>query len=208
MLRQPAIFEDSFTQIANGWSGELSANNARVLELMAGRDTIAIPLDVELTETGNEPETIARGNMLLSNEVMNPSSIDPGNLAQLLTEALGDARYLRTTNNLSDVTNAATARSNIGAASDADLTAHTGDTSNPHSVTAAQVGLGNVDNTSDADKPVSTAQQTALDLKADATALTTETNARIDADNRREFAGGSYLKNTENNTNQYLSPNF
>lgn len=190
LLRQPAIFQDSFTQIANGWSGELSANNSRVLELMAGRDTIAIPLDVELTETGNEPETIARGNMLLSNEVINPASIDPANLAQLLTEALGDARYLRTTNNLSDVTNAATARSNIGAAADADLTAHTGSTSNPHSVTAAQVGLGNVDNTSDANKPVSTAQQAALDLKADATALTTETNARIDADNRRAFNGG------------------
>ena len=34
------------------------------------------------------------------------------------------------------------------------------------SVTASDVGLGNVTNTSDADKPVSTAQQTALDLKA------------------------------------------
>ena len=33
-------------------------------------------------------------------------------------------------------------------------------------VTAAHVGLGNVDNTSDANKPVSTATQTALDLKA------------------------------------------
>lgn len=45
------------------------------------------------------------------------------------------------------------------------LTAHTGNTSNPHSVTAAQVGLGNVNNTSDVAKPVSTAQQAALDLK-------------------------------------------
>ncbi len=34
-------------------------------------------------------------------------------------------------------------------------------------VTKAHVGLGNVDNTSDADKPVSTATQDALDLKAD-----------------------------------------
>ena len=34
-------------------------------------------------------------------------------------------------------------------------------------VGAADVGLGNVDNTSDADKPVSTAQQTALDAKQD-----------------------------------------
>lgn len=42
---------------------------------------------------------------------------------------------------------------------------HTGDNNNPHNVTKAQVGLGNVDNTSDANKPVSTAQQTALDGK-------------------------------------------
>lgn len=47
-----------------------------------------------------------------------------------------------------------------------DLSSHTGNTSNPHSVTKSQVGLGNCDNTSDANKPVSTAQQTALDLKA------------------------------------------
>ncbi len=43
-------------------------------------------------------------------------------------------------------------------ATDADLAAHTGSTNNPHSVTKAQVGLGNVDNTADLDKPVSTAQ--------------------------------------------------
>lgn len=38
-------------------------------------------------------------------------------------------------------------------------------------VTASDVGLGNVDDTADADKPVSTATQTALDLKADITSL-------------------------------------
>ena len=47
------------------------------------------------------------------------------------------------------------------------LTSHTGNTSNPHSVTKAQVGLGNVDNTSDASKPISTAAQTALNAKQD-----------------------------------------
>ena len=45
------------------------------------------------------------------------------------------------------------------------LSNHIGNTSNPHSVTKAQVGLGNVDNTSDLDKPISTATQTALDEK-------------------------------------------
>ncbi|WP_321367558.1 hypothetical protein [uncultured Desulfuromusa sp.] len=53
----------------------------------------------------------------------------------------------------------------LGGAPATDLTNHTSSTANPHSVTSAQVGLGNVDNTSDADKPVSTAQQTALNLK-------------------------------------------
>lgn len=44
---------------------------------------------------------------------------------------------------------------------------HIGNKSNPHAVTKAQVGLGNVNNTSDADKPVSTAQATAIaDAKA------------------------------------------
>ena len=47
----------------------------------------------------------------------------------------------------------------------AQITAHIANTSNPHSVTKSQVGLGNVDNTSDANKPVSTATQTALNAK-------------------------------------------
>ena len=50
--------------------------------------------------------------------------------------------------------------------------------------TKSDVGLANVDNTSDAAKPVSTAQQTALDAKADAAATTTALNNKqpLDAD--------------------------
>lgn len=48
----------------------------------------------------------------------------------------------------------------------ASITAHIADMANPHGITKAHVGLGNADDTSDANKPVSTAQQTALDLKA------------------------------------------
>ena len=54
-----------------------------------------------------------------------------------------------------------------GKAEQTDLEAHTADTDNPHSVTKAQVGLGNVDNTADADKPVSSAVQAALERKQD-----------------------------------------
>lgn len=45
------------------------------------------------------------------------------------------------------------------------INAHIADHNNPHSVTKAQVGLGNADNTSDLDKPISTATQAALDGK-------------------------------------------
>ncbi|WP_373779853.1 BppU family phage baseplate upper protein [Jeotgalibaca porci] len=47
-----------------------------------------------------------------------------------------------------------------------ELGAHKVSTNNPHVVTKSQVGLGNVDDTSDANKPISTATQTALNLKA------------------------------------------
>ena len=58
-----------------------------------------------------------------------------------------------------------------GTDAQANLTAHINDKENPHEVTKAQVGLGDVDNTSDVNKPISTATQTALNGKLDKTAV-------------------------------------
>ena len=52
---------------------------------------------------------------------------------------------------------------------------HEADLANPHQVTKAQVGLGNADDTSDADKPVSDDTQAALDLKSDDTTVVHKT---------------------------------
>lgn len=49
------------------------------------------------------------------------------------------------------------------------LTTHINNKANPHQVTKEQVGLSNVDNTSDANKPISNATQTALNGKFSAT---------------------------------------
>lgn len=54
-----------------------------------------------------------------------------------------------------------------GLVSDATFNEHVNNKNNPHGVTAAQVGLGNVDNTSDINKPISAATQSALDKKVD-----------------------------------------
>lgn len=55
----------------------------------------------------------------------------------------------------------------VGDAAQSNLNAHIGNTQNPHNVTKAQLKLGNVDNTSDKDKPVSDATQLALNKKVD-----------------------------------------
>ena len=55
---------------------------------------------------------------------------------------------------------------------------HIANKSNPHAVTKSQVGLGNASNTSDANKPVSTAQAAAIaDAKAAGTAAQTSINS-------------------------------
>ena len=64
------------------------------------------------------------------------------------------------------------------------LNAHINNKSNPHGVTKAQVGLGNVQNLAPADMPVSTVQATAIaDAKAAGTKAQTDLNTHV---NRRD----------------------
>ena len=64
------------------------------------------------------------------------------------------------------------------------LDAHIGNKSNPHNVTKAQIGLGNVQNLAPANMPVSTAQATAIaDAKAAGTKAQTDLNTHA---NRRD----------------------
>ena len=75
---------------------------------------------------------------------------------------------------------------NSGKAENSALTSHTSNTSNPHSVTKAQVGLSDVDNTSDTDKPISTATQNKKKKKVnltDATGTGDMLKAVYDTDN-------------------------
>lgn len=97
------------------------------------------------------------------------------------------------------------------------LAEHEALTNNPHNVTKDQVGLSNVDNTPDTGKPVSTAQQTAIDAKvADAinngtTTIAPSQNAVFDALSLKansadiplltSFVDGEDLSGTKNESN-------
>ncbi len=63
-------------------------------------------------------------------------------------------------------------------AEDANLVSHVNDLTNPHEVTKDQVNLGNVDNTSDLAKPISTATQIALNGKV--SSVVAGTNITVD----------------------------
>jgi hypothetical protein len=118
-------------------------------------------------------------NTALANYVLKTTTVNGHALSANVTVGKGDVG-LGNADNTSDAnkpvsTAQAAADTVVANAAAAALSSHTGNTSNPHGVTKSQVALGNADNTSDANKPVSTATQTALDLKqpldADLTAL-------------------------------------
>ena len=73
------------------------------------------------------------------------------------------------------------------------LDIHVDDNNNPHQVTKEQVGLGNVDNTADVDKPVSNATKSYIDkqdaLKADKNA----TYTKIEVDSKVNAVSGGYI---------------
>lgn len=126
---------------------------ASKLDSVVGGDNITIdntdPQNPIISATGG-----ATGDMAAS--VYDPTNVN-GDAFDMDNMVEGTAKILTTAE-----------RANIAAA-----VSHAANTSNPHGVTKSQVGLGNVDNTSDANKPVSTAQQAALNLKANTSALGT-----------------------------------
>ena len=69
------------------------------------------------------------------------------------------------------------------------LDEHIADKANPHQVTKTQVGLGNVDNTADIDKPVSEATSSALFLKADKV----DTYNKAEVDTKVNTISGGYI---------------
>lgn len=75
----------------------------------------------------------------------------------------------------------ATGKSLIADTLVAKIQPHVTNLSNPHSVTKSQVGLGNVDNTSDANKPISTATQSALNGKQASGTYSTDIHGNISA---------------------------
>jgi hypothetical protein len=140
--------------------------------LNAELEKIAVSQEDLLSRVGDTPNQIEYNLDMNNNRILNlPTPANPSDPVRLqdltLPEIIG---ILYET----DLTTSPTATSGVLRAEDAyaatSINFHTG-----HAPDKSEVGLGNVDNTSDVNKPVSTAQSTAIGLKADTTALAAHT---------------------------------
>ena len=119
--------------------------------------TYIASIDQYALQTDLDDETTAREKVAsdLSVETSARESADTILNNRLATE---ETARLKTDSNLSDeITRAQKAESSLSTSlinTNTELTNHTSNTSNPHTVTKAQVGLGDVENTSDSATPV------------------------------------------------------
>jgi hypothetical protein len=178
------VYNDNANTITLTVDNTIIANKAYVdgaISSLSGTSaTTYVPLSAvgnsdgvaSLDETGKIPDseipaTIARDTEIasaISTEVTNRNSAIATAISNLIDTA-PDA--LNTLNELAaaindDASYAATLTTALGTKAPIDSPTFTGTVAG---ITSTMVGLGNVDNTSDANKPVSTATQTALDLK-------------------------------------------
>lgn len=156
------IFRVAFTQgqydeyLAGGWYD----NPSQVMTVNVGGG-----FDAHAANTNN-PHNVTKAQISLGNVDNTSDLAKPVSTAiQLALDGKSDVGHVHAGGG-SGVTDH-TLLTNIGTNTHTQIDSHISSTLNPHNVTKSQVGLGNVDNTSDLSKPVSTATQTALDGKSD-----------------------------------------
>ena len=96
----------------SGFKGDLSLNTAEAISLLDGAESVATTLEVEIT-SDSKTLTLLQIPCVLKNAVIDVGAIDPLVLDTYLSQTTADGRYLRQSNNLSDVGSASTARTNL-----------------------------------------------------------------------------------------------
>lgn len=155
----------------NALQGELADD---IAQEVVDRDTAIAAAKTELTTVINKEvsdrkaaDTQVRTDLeaaveLVAEELRGADTTLQNNITKEVNDRKGEITRIEGL-----ISDEAVTRAQADTTVNAKVDSHIGNKSNPHAVTKAQVGLGNVNNTSDADKPVSTAQATAIaDAKA------------------------------------------
>lgn len=190
---------DTFSNLpGTGESGKIYiVQDTNLTYRWSGTDYVEISKSLALGETSSTAYPGDKGKATTDklNRIPNKLITDTVNVNQSATEAVLNFTYYKQNEqqsgrNTLTITSATTSQAGLMSSSDktkldglkdqasitsdinavqTNLETHINNKSNPHEVTKDQVGLGNVDNTSDANKPISNATQTALNGKFSAT---------------------------------------
>ena len=174
-LSPPTTITDNLTSTAT--DDALSANQGKILKWLIDTINTTLTSDEITLDTFQEIVDYIEANRTTI-EALTVSSLTDTNISglsdnQILKYNNATSKWLNTVLSVTDIPTLTASKisdfdTEVGNHTDVTAnTTHRSSTSNPHNVTKSQVWLGNVDNTSDADKPVSTAQQTEIDTKVD-----------------------------------------
>jgi hypothetical protein len=97
----------------NGYVGDLSLNTAEAISLLDGAESVETTLEVEIT-SDSKALTLLQIPCTLKNAVIDVGAVQPLVLDTYLSQVTADGRYLRQSNNLSDLGSTSTARTNLG----------------------------------------------------------------------------------------------
>ncbi len=136
-----------------------------------------VQLTGDLTGTATSPQ-IAAG-VIVDADVNTSAAIAQGKVANLTTDLAAKASTTDLNNHTSNTATHGATGAVVGTTNSQTLTNKTLTSpviNTPTGITKSDVGLGDVDNTTDASKPISTSTQTALDTKASISDLNTHVN--------------------------------
>ena len=180
------ISDETAARVAaiNALQGELADD---IAQEVVDRDTAIAAAKTELTTVINKEvsdrkaaDTQVRTDLeaaveLVAEELRGADTTLQNNITKEVNDRKGEITRVEKL-----ISDEAATRSQADTTVNAKVNSHIGNKSNPHGVTRDQLGLGNVNNTSDADKPVSTAQATAIaDAKAAGTNAQTNLTTHI-----------------------------
>lgn len=102
IARQPLSLQETFAQITDGWSGELSFATYEMRSHLGSSETATdLYLEVEVTDSSGNRRTYLQIPITVRNEVIDASALVPSSLASYQSETEARAAYIQ---NRSDIT--------------------------------------------------------------------------------------------------------